>query len=200
MWQPRFQHHLQAFQDVGALVMEDNERAVVPDLTSYNPLRQESSCEKISLYMIEYAVGLHITDDVCAHPVHPQLRKNTCDIMPALDIAGIAGQAMSNRHNLMLVIKAERRATLQSAIAAVGALVKKTVGVFLENKQLLSDSAKLHAFGLCVDADVWQYVRGMRDCIVGLIYWLYERDRSFSEAGDKVRDLGWVFLPPRSGA
>ncbi|EPS95413.1 hypothetical protein FOMPIDRAFT_1025821 [Fomitopsis schrenkii] len=182
--------------------MADNERAVVPDLESYIPLRQESSCAKILLDMIEYAVGLHIPEDVYAHPVLRQLRKNACDIMAwSLDIAGIARQqATSDRHNLVLVLMAERRLTLQSAVTAAGALVKKTVGVFLENERLLSDSAQLRAFGPCVDADVRRYVRGMRDCIVGLTYWLYETDRFFGDAGDEVRDLGWVFLPPRSGA
>ena len=115
------------------------------------------------------------------------------------DIASVARQqATSDKHNLVLVLMAERRLTLQSAVTAAGALVKKTVGAFLENERLLLDSAQLHAFGPCVDADARRYVRGMRDCIVGLTYWLYETDRFFGDAGDEVRDLGWVFLPPRS--
>ncbi|EPS98508.1 hypothetical protein FOMPIDRAFT_1051539 [Fomitopsis schrenkii] len=98
------------------------------------------------------SVGLHIPEDVYAHPVLRQLRKNACDIMVwSLDIAGIARQqATSDRHNLVLVLMAERRLTLQSAVTAAGALVKKTVGVFLENERLLSDSAQLRAFGPCV--------------------------------------------------
>ena len=115
------------------------------------------------------------------------------------DIASVARQqATSDKHNLVLVLMAERRLTLQSAVTAAGALVKKTVGVFLENERLLLDSAQLPALAPCVDADVRRYVRGMRDCIVGLTYWLYETDRFFGDAGDEVRDLGWVFLPPRS--
>ncbi|KAH9920610.1 isoprenoid synthase domain-containing protein [Fomitopsis serialis] len=184
-WQPRFRRHLQAFRDARVLVQTDNERAVVPDLESYVPLRQESSCAKILLDMIEYAVGLHIPDTVYADPVLKQLRKNACDIIAwSIDIASVARkQATSDKHNLVL-----------SAVHAAGALVKKTVGAFLENERLL---AQAHAFGPCVDADVRRYVRGVRDCIVGLTHWLYETDRFFGEAGDDVRDLGWVFLPSR---
>ncbi|KAH9837610.1 terpenoid synthase, partial [Rhodofomes roseus] len=196
-WQPRFRRHLQAFLGARVLVQTDNERAVVPDLESYIPLRQESSCAKILLDMIEYAVGLHVPDEVYEDPILRQLRRNAYDVMAwSIDIASVASkQATNDKHNLVLVLMAERRLTLQSAVHAAGALVKKTVGAFLENERLLL--AQLPSFGPCVDTDVRRYVQGMRDCIVGLTHWLYETDRFFSDAGDDVRDLGWVFLPSR---
>ncbi|KZT65539.1 terpenoid synthase [Daedalea quercina L-15889] len=192
-WQPRFRRHLQAFRDAQVQVTADNARGAVPDLESYIPLRQESSCAKILLDLIEYAVGLRIPDGAHADPVLHQLRKNACDAIAwSIDIASVAcKQATGDRHNLVLVLMAERRLTLQSAVHAAGALVKKTLGAFLENERLLL--AQLP----CVDADVRRYVRGVRDCIVGLTHWLYETDRFFGDAGDDVRDLGWVFLPPR---
>ena len=68
-----------------------------------------------------------------------------------------------------------------------GNLVKETVANFLENE------ATLPRFGDW-DEDVRAYVRGLRDCIVGTLHWLYETDRFFGDTGEDVRSSGWAFV------
>lgn len=81
----------------------------------------------------------------------------------------------------------ERRFTAQGAAHFAGNLVKDTTCTFLENR------AALPAFGDW-DDDVRAYVRGLSNCIVGTLHWLYETDRFFGETGEDVRSSGWVFV------
>lgn len=82
---------------------------------------------------------------------------------------------------------AERRFTAQGAVHYAGNLVKDMVCNFVENEALVP------AFGDW-DCDVQAYVRGLRNCVVGSLHWLYETDRFFGEAGEDVRSSGWVFV------
>ena len=81
----------------------------------------------------------------------------------------------------------ERKFAPQGAVHFAGNLIKETFYTFLQNE------AQLPIFGDW-DDDVRAYVRGLRDCVVGSLHWLYETDRFFGEAGEDVRTSGWAFV------
>ena len=93
---------------------------------------------------------------------------------------------------------AERRFAPQGAVHFAGNLVKDTLANFVHNEALL-----LGARGVGVgggggfgdwDAEVRAYVRGLRDCVVGTLHWMYETERFFGDAGEDVRSSGWAFV------
>ncbi|PCH34836.1 terpenoid synthase [Wolfiporia cocos MD-104 SS10] len=191
VWQQRFQRHYQAFRGARALSATDNEQLVIPDLESYVALRRDSSGVKILLDLIEYSAGLRIPDRIYAAPMLQQLRTDVCNIISwSTDIASYVRQH-SDRHNLVVVLMAQRRLTAQGAVTAAGRLVKETIANFFANEASLLAQSFGHA-----DADVRRYAQGLRDCIVGSTHWLYETDWFFGENAEDVRELGWVFLSP----
>ena len=103
----------------------------------------------------------------------------------AQDIASYAQHPRTG--NLVTVVMNERRYTTQGAVHFAGNMVKDTLCNFLENETLVP------VFGDW-DEDVRAYIRGLRDCIVGCVHWLYETDRFFGETGEDVRSSGWVFV------
>lgn len=48
-------------------------------------------------------------------------------------------------------------------------------------------------------AETAQYVRAMKDWIVGTVHWGYETELYFGQKGDEVRSFGWVFLSGGDG-
>ena len=85
---------------------------------------------------------------------------------------------------------AERHFTPQGAVHFAGNLVKDTVANLQQNEASLLVPG---AFGDW-DAEVRAYVRGLRDCVVGTLHWIYETDRYFGDLGEDVRSSGWAFV------
>ena len=101
------------------------------------------------------------------------------------DIAAYAQHPDTN--NIVTVVMTEKRYTAQGAVCFAGNLVKQTISNFVENERMRP------AFGDW-EEEVQAFVRGLRNCIVGTLHWLYETDRYFGETGEDVRSSGWVFV------
>ncbi|KAI8977782.1 terpenoid synthase [Trametes punicea] len=185
-WQKRFQRHLAGFRLKRALTAQDAAQGVSPDLESYISLRRDACGVKMLLDMIIYAGDLLVPQYIYDHPIIRRLRQDAADIIAwSTDVAAYAQRPHSG--NLIAVIMNERRYTAQAAAHFAGNLVKDTITNFLINE------ASLPSFGDW-DCEVRAYVRGLRDCIVGTLNWLYETDRYFGDAAEDVRASGWVFL------
>ncbi|RPD53906.1 terpenoid synthase [Lentinus tigrinus ALCF2SS1-7] len=185
-WQKRFQRHLAAFRLGQAIMARDATEDIVPDLESYISTLRDSCGVKMMLDLIIYADGLTIPPQVFEHPTLRRLRQDAADIIAwVTDIASYAQHPHTG--NLVTVVMTERRYTAQGAVHFAGNMVKETMCNFLENEALVP------AFGDW-DEDVRAYIRGLRNCIVGCVHWLYETDRFFGETGEDVRSSGWVFV------
>ncbi|KAH9912960.1 terpenoid synthase [Epithele typhae] len=189
-WHKRFQRHLAAFRLGQAITARDVSEHIVPDLESYITTRRDASGAKLLLDLIIYAGGLSVPQQVYEHPALRRLRQDAADIIAwSTDIA--AYTRGPHACNLVTVVMNEHRFAPQGAIHFAGNLVKDTVGHFLANEASLAE----YDFGDW-DLETRAYVRGMRDCVVGTMHWMYETDRFFGDAGEDVKSSGWAFVQP----
>ncbi|EJF61988.1 terpenoid synthase [Dichomitus squalens LYAD-421 SS1] len=185
-WQKRFQRHLAAFRLGQAITARNAAESVVPDLESYIAIRRDACGVKMLLDLIIYAGGLVIPPQIYDHPILRRLRQDAGNIIAwATDIAAYARHPRTS--NIVTVVMTERKFAPQGAVHFAGNLIKETFCTFLQNE------SQLPMFGDW-DDDVRAYVRGLRDCVVGSLHWLYETDRFFGEVGEDVRTSGWVFV------
>jgi hypothetical protein len=108
----------------------------------------------------------------------------------------------------------EQGLSIHGAIRAAGNMVKQSLDAFRFAERTLislisphpvqpvpgaldlSDlSPPLDGDDVCPHSeDVYLYVQGLRDLMIGSAHWLYETDLYFEGKGDEVRAFGWVFL------
>lgn len=80
--------------------------------------------------------------------------------------------------------------TLQEAVDFVGALCKKSIDRFVE------DRARLPSWGPEIDEQVEVYVQGLADWIVGSLHWSFDSERYFGKKGLQIKKTRVVELAP----
>lgn len=99
-------------------------------------------------------------------------------------------QAAGDSFNLVALIMNQRKVSVQVAVhAAIEAICERLDRFF----KLHVDESLANMGG-----DVLAYVQGLRQCIIGWAYWVYETDRYFAENSEDVKEFGWVFLLPQT--
>lgn len=89
------------------------------------------------------------------------------------------------------VVRRAEGASIESALAITGALVRERVGAFEGAERSLLGSLAIQS---AAGDDVQSYVRALRNWIAGFVNWLYESERYLEEKGSEVSAFGWVFM------
>jgi hypothetical protein len=77
--------------------------------------------------------------------------------------------------------------TLQATVNDIRQSLQSEVGKFIHNY----DSLAARTWN---NGDVLAAADAMRDCIAGLIHWLYEGEHHFGKQYEEVAKFGWVFM------
>lgn len=99
-------------------------------------------------------------------------------------------QAAGDSFNLVALIMNQRKVSVQVAVHAAIEAIRERLDRFFK---LHVDESLANMGG-----DVLAYVQGLRQCIIGWAYWVYETDRYFAGNSEDVKEFGWVFLLPQT--
>lgn len=105
------------------------------------------------------------------------------------DIAAYNVKQVSGDHNnLVSVLMKDKDLSVQPAIITARKCLQESIERFLKFEKLVP------SWDASIDEEVQMYVQGLRDCIVGVLHWVYETERYFQGHGDDIRSFGWIFL------
>ena len=82
--------------------------------------------------------------------------------------------------NLVSLVASEQGLPNQPAFDFVDELVSARV------KQFVLSKNSIPTWGPSIDADVRTYVRGLEDCIAGILQWCFESERYFGKDASRV--------------
>ncbi|KAG2144389.1 isoprenoid synthase domain-containing protein [Suillus bovinus] len=188
-WYMHFHRYIREYRDARRrLHLLDS--TCIPDLETYVDLRRNASGLRMVFHLIEYAGGLDLPEQASSHPSLKQLTDQACDLIAWSEdaISCAKGMTPNSRLNIVTVLMKDRNCSIGSALAYVGTLVKQSADAFLATERQFAACAVMND-------DTRRYVRGLRDCIVGSVNWLYETERYLGTKGNEVRAFGWVFVP-----
>ena len=93
---------------------------------------------------------------------------------------------------MVCILMTHEELSLQAAVNRVGTLCKQTMDSFLANL------ARVPYWDPDLDRDVWGYIQGLQNWIVGSLHWSFQTYRYFGPSGPYVkRALIVELLPPR---
>lgn len=183
--------HFKHFVDRVEEVFEGNvaearnrERAQIPDVASYLPLREVTVGIHVMLSLVELLEEFTLADRIREHPALRGLATRASNIVGwANDLFTYEKEIIQGEiHNLVLVLMNERQLTITEAVAETVALHDHEVVSFLQEVE------QIPSFG-AADASVQRYVEMLHCLIRGHLDWAYEtgRYRPFEEpAGPQV--------------
>jgi len=195
--QARFKENLELFFEAVQRQTEDRDTGVVPDLESYIDTRRDTSGCKPSFDLIEYTMGIDFPEAVISDPIVKALNQFTNDLVTwSNDIFSYnVEQSRGDTHNMIVILMAHQKMSLQDAVDYVGDLCKETIDGFIEAK------GRLPSWGPDIDAAVSIYVEGLQNWIVGSLHWSFMTERYFGREGAEVKRSRMVnLLPKRSKA
>jgi avermitilol synthase len=151
---------------------ENRDRAQIPDLASYVPLREVTVGLHVMFALGELLEDVSLPDHVRDHLAIRSLITRTSNIVGwANDLFTFEKEILAGDiHNLVLVLMNERRLSLSVAVAQVVALHDHEIRSFLEEVE------RLPSFG-AADPGVRRYVEMLRSWIRSHLDWARETGR-----------------------
>ncbi|KAF8919197.1 isoprenoid synthase domain-containing protein [Mucidula mucida] len=202
-------HHRRAQSD---RQLQSGSDTVVPTIDGYMSSLDEYSGVYVILDMVELVEGLRIPE----HTDESQRFRSTAAriISYVLDIVSFntAQSSVPNSPNLIAVIMAQESLSLQAALQYAGDMIKDAITDLSVLETSLMRAAPASSWSSLIwrrpqaanptemsgeDYDMRLWVRGIKDCISGIVNWANETELFFGTTGANVRDYGWVFLYPQ---
>ncbi|KAG7440987.1 terpenoid synthase [Guyanagaster necrorhizus] len=219
MWKNRFTESVRTYRSAQLKVMEN--RHHVPGIAEYLDLLPDLNGIKIVLDFIEPAEGLDIEGKVSEDV--GRLQQQAVNIIAwTVDIVGYnVDQSINKQYNLVSLLMAHKRLSVQVASQQAGTMVKDAIDGFLETERRIVSALRQPPTSSARFAWIWSalmgtveekvgekqecddlmlWMQGLRDCIVGHTNWVYETDLFFGTKGEEVRGFGWVFMLPKANA
>ncbi|KAI0084555.1 isoprenoid synthase domain-containing protein [Irpex rosettiformis] len=156
--------------------------------------KRSSEIFGVAFDLQEYVEDLQVSDEVIHGQFLSDLKRNALDAvtwMKEVVEYNVKQAKGESAVNLIAVLMREKEITLQAAVNQATANAKECIQSFV--RLSLGDKAT------SLTEDAKRYVQGLRDCIVGWAYWVYETEEYFLKNGEEVKAFGWVFLLPKDG-
>ncbi|KAJ6577928.1 isoprenoid synthase domain-containing protein [Mycena capillaripes] len=213
----RFIRSAEAFRAAQTQMISYRDGNSLPDVEAYVDLRRDLSGISMVFDLLEMAEGLQMTSD---DQKWNALKHSAADII-ALSTDVVAynnDQFIDNRFNIVSIVGAEKGLSVQGAINHSFSLIDQSLHKFLAAESALSleqpiprtttsmwmwnplsrkELSNTTPQQVPLSADSKLYLRGLKDCIVGTLNWVYETELYFGSKGDEIRQFGWVFLKIR---
>jgi avermitilol synthase len=168
----RFADQVEELFEANVAEARNRERAQIPSIASYHPLREITSGFQAICSLGELLEGTRLEDSIREHPALRQLTTRASHIVGwANDLFTYEKDILQGQsHNLVLVLMNEHQMTVAEALAEAMALHDDEVDSFI------LEAEQLPSFG-AASAGVQCYVEMLRCSIRGHLDWAHETGR-----------------------
>ncbi|PPQ83451.1 hypothetical protein CVT25_007042 [Psilocybe cyanescens] len=170
---------------------ELRERAELLDLASYTPLRRQNSAVLLCFALVEYILGIDLSDEVYEDENFMKAYWAACDhVCWANDVysydmeqsKGLAG------NNIVSILMNENGTSLQETSDFIGARCSEFVTDYLSAKRELSPS---------LGPEAAHFIESIGSWTIGNVAWSFETVRYFGPRHLEVKETRVVYLKPK---
>jgi len=180
-WKERFTRHLMGIMTGGLHDIQLRERGTPLPLAEYIPLRRDASAVLTCFDVIEICGQTELPDQVYHSAVFQEIVLAGADLFSWInDLYSLDKEiACGIVSNLILVLQHERHLSREQAFIAARALISDRVNDLLAAEERLPELIDTLQLDTAIQAAVYRYVAGIRDCIAGSNQWHAHRTRRY---------------------